>query len=102
MRIEDSSILRSIEHHSMVNMIISTTSLKVDRIKRKDTAIEEAKFANRSRGSIADHEFWAISTDDLILSRLAWAREKTVKAQQREVWLSLSLERRLTICAELY
>lgn len=146
--VQDSSILRAIEHHSMFNMISTTTSLKVDCIVRKDTAVEKTKFARRTRGRIGEHEFWAISRDDLILSKLAWAREslserqfedidrlletnadlnkilqevdvqdlsgvwgriyqvedseKEIRTLQHRVWLSLPIERRLTICAELY
>lgn len=83
--VQHSSILRAIEHHSMFNMISTKTSLKVDCIVRKDTAIEKAKFARRTRGNIADDEFWAISRDDLILSKLAWERESLSERQFEDV-----------------
>lgn len=83
--VQDSSILRAIEHHSMFNMISNTTSLKVDCILRKDTPSEKAKFSRRSRGTIRDHEFWAISRDDLILSKLAWARESLSERQFEDI-----------------
>ena len=83
--VQDSSILRAIRHRSMFNMISTTTSLKVDCILRKDTPIERAKFARRTRGRIGNHEFWAISQDDLILSKLAWARESLSERQFEDV-----------------
>ncbi len=83
--VQDSSIKRAIEHHSMFNMVSNTTSLKVDCIVRKDTPTEKAKFARRSRGHIADHEFWVISQDDLILSKLAWARESLSERQFEDI-----------------
>jgi DNA-directed RNA polymerase alpha subunit len=83
--VQDSSIIRAIEHHSMFNMISNTTSLKVDCIVRKDTPTEKAKFERRSRGHIGDHEFWAISQDDLILSKLAWARESLSERQFEDI-----------------
>jgi hypothetical protein len=83
--VQDSSIIRAIEHHSMFNMISSSTSLKVDCIVRKDTPTEKAKFARRTRGRIGDHEFWAVSRDDLILSKLAWARESLSQRQFEDI-----------------
>jgi hypothetical protein len=83
--VQDSSVLRAVEHHSMFNMISTATSLKVDCIVRKNTAVEKAKFARRTRGRIGDHEFWAISRDDLILSKLAWARESLSERQFEDI-----------------
>jgi hypothetical protein len=47
--------------------------------------MEKAKFARRARGRIGDHEFWAISRDDLILSKLAWARESLSQRQFEDI-----------------
>ncbi len=79
------SIRAARQHQSMFNVMNFETGVKVDVIIRKQTEFETAKFSRRRRLSIADMEFWVISKEDLILSKLAWAKDSHSERQFSDV-----------------
>ena len=79
------SIRAARARNSMFNILSYTTGIKVDFIFRKPNAFETAKFQRRRRSKIGDIEFWVISKEDLILSKLWWARESNSERQFEDV-----------------
>jgi hypothetical protein len=79
------SIRRAIERHSMFNILNFETGVKVDFITRKPSAFEAAKFNRRRLSRIGETEFWVISKEDLILSKLWWARDSHSERQFEDV-----------------
>lgn len=79
------SIRRAIERHSMFNVLNFTTGVKVDFITRKPSAFEAAKFHRRRLSRIGETGFWVISKEDLIMSKLWWARDSHSERQFEDV-----------------
>lgn len=80
-----SSIRRADELGSMFNIIDNQTLVKVDCIVKRQGRFEADKFARRRRSSIGGVECWVISKDDLILSKLDWARDSHSELQFRDI-----------------
>ncbi|MEP7147927.1 MAG: nucleotidyl transferase AbiEii/AbiGii toxin family protein [Acidobacteriota bacterium] len=80
-----SSIRQARERNSMFNVMNFETGIKIDFITRKPNAFEAAKFGRRRRSRIGDIEFWVISKEDLILSKLCWAKDSHSERQFEDV-----------------
>jgi hypothetical protein len=77
----DSSITRQ----SLFNLIHNETVIKVDCIVRKQTPYRLGEFNRRQRIRIQDFETWIVSKEDLILSKLFWAKESHSELQLQDV-----------------
>lgn len=66
-------------------MLSNITGIKVDCILRKPNRFEAEKFARRLRATLGGVEFWAISKNDLILSKLRWAKDSHSELQFRDI-----------------
>ncbi|MCZ2389871.1 MAG: hypothetical protein LC113_02205 [Acidobacteria bacterium] len=83
--VDQLSIRRAIEHNSMFNVIDQRNGVKVDCIIKKPTETEIEKFARRQQSQIDDTRFWVISKEDLILSKLAWAKQSLSEKQFMDI-----------------
>ncbi|MDQ6788169.1 MAG: hypothetical protein M3033_15295 [Acidobacteriota bacterium] len=79
-RIKD-AILRQ----SMFNLIHHESSFKVDCIIKKNSVFQENAFINRERVNYFDFEVWIIGKEDLIISKLLWAKESRSDFQARDI-----------------
>ena len=77
----DSSIARQ----SLFNLIHQESVIKVDFIIRKPTDYRLREFDRRQRIRIEDFETWIVSKEDLILSKLFWAKDSRSELQMRDV-----------------
>lgn len=75
----------SIAHESLFNLIHNESVIKVDCIVRKRSEYRLAEFARRQRIRIEDFETWIVSKEDLILSKLFWAKDSRSELQLRDV-----------------
>lgn len=78
-------IAEAIANRSMFNLIHTTAVVKIDMIVRKDGAFREEEFRRRRVATIDDAEMWVVSAEDLILSKLDWARASRSEIQLRDV-----------------
>ena len=69
----------------MFNLLHQQTLVKIDCVVRKDTEFQKAAFSNRKRVSYTDFKIWTISREDLILSKLHWAKTSKSEMQMRDV-----------------
>lgn len=83
--VDASSIRRAQDKNSMFNVLNFETGMKVDFIVRKPTSFEEEKFSRRRSGRFADVEFWVIGKEDLVLSKLEWAKDSHSEVQFRDI-----------------
>lgn len=83
--VPEEKIPSAIDRRSMFNVINQTTLVKIDLVIRKDDAFQKHAFARREKTSIWDINLWAIQKDDLILSKLNWARISRSELQMRDV-----------------
>ena len=75
----------SIAHQSLFNLIHNESVIKVDCIVRKQTGYRLNEFHRRQRIIIQDFETWIVSKEDLILSKLFWAKDSHSELQLRDV-----------------
>ncbi|MFA6544479.1 MAG: hypothetical protein WCS99_08640 [Limisphaerales bacterium] len=75
----------SIAHQSLFNLIHNESVIKVDCIVRKQTPYRLAEFERRQHIAIQDFATWIVSKEDLILSKLFWARDSHSELQLRDV-----------------
>lgn len=75
----------SIHRQSMFNLLHQTKIVKIDCVLRKDTEFQKLAFSNRRKIKFTDFDVWTISRDDLILSKLNWAKKSRSEMQMRDV-----------------
>lgn len=71
----------AITHESMFNLIHEGSITKVDFIVRKHSPYRLAEFGRRKRIEIENFVTWIVSKEDLIISKLDWAKD-TRSSQQ--------------------
>jgi predicted nucleotidyltransferase len=65
----------AISRRFMFNILHEDSVIKVDFILRKNSLYRLTEFQRRQRITIEDFSTWIVSKEDLILSKLDWARE---------------------------
>lgn len=65
----------------MFNLLHQEAIVKADRVVRKDSGFQKQAFSHRRKINFSGFEVWAISRDDLILSKLN--RAKTIRSEMR-------------------
>lgn len=67
------------------NLMHLNSGIKVDMIVRKDSEYRITEFERRQRVQIGSVVTWIASREDLILSKLVWARNTRSELQKRDV-----------------
>jgi hypothetical protein len=75
----------AVMHQSSFNAIHQATLTKVDFMIRKREDYRQHEFTRRVRVRVEDFELWVVSKEDLILSKLHWARESQSARQLADV-----------------
>jgi hypothetical protein len=83
--IDRDMVQRAVRDHAMFNMIHNALVVKVDCVVRKETAYRREEFARRRAISVADQQVFIVSPEDLILSKLDWAKESRSQMQLDDV-----------------
>ena len=65
----------AIARRSMFNAIHLESAIKIDFVVRKDEPYRLKEFERRQNISIGEFDVWVVSKEDLILSKLFWARD---------------------------
>ncbi len=79
------AVQTSIAHRSLFNLIHQESVIKVDCIVRKDTPYRRREFERRQRVALGDFSVWMVSKEDLIISKLWWAKDSHSELQLRDV-----------------
>ena len=83
--ISDQSVRRAIERRSMFNIINQAHGGKIDCIVLKDTEFARKSFERRYKERVSGIEFWTTTKEDLIISKLNWARDTNSEMQIRDI-----------------
>ena len=75
----------AISRKFMFNLLHQTTLVKIDCVIRKDDEFQKLAFSHRRRVNFSGFEVWIISKEDLILSKLNWAKKSRSEMQMRDV-----------------
>jgi hypothetical protein len=78
-------VREAIAHRSLFNLVHLDKSVKIDVIVRKDSPYRREEFARRRRMSVENFALWVVSREDLVLSKLDWAKESHSELQLRDV-----------------
>lgn len=78
--------LEAFRNQTMFNVINAFTSWKADFIIRKDTAYEREKFQRRIRSVYRGLLIEVASPEDIILSKLSWAKATDSERQVRDAF----------------
>ena len=79
------SILEAVEHESMFNIIHNNSVFKIDFIIRKDSSYRDTEFRRRNQIELDGTPIWIVSPEDLIISKLFWAKDSLSDLQLRDV-----------------
>lgn len=83
--IDRNAVARAITNESLFNAIHNESVIKVDCIIRKSTEYRQLEFERRREVQIQDVKVWIVSKEDLILSKLFWAKDSHSEFQLRDV-----------------
>lgn len=87
------TIRAAISRQSLFNVIHREAVVKVDFVIRKNVAYRVEEFGRRRLVEIDGHPLWMVAPEDLILSKLVWARSSRSELQLRDVRSVLRFQR---------
>jgi hypothetical protein len=79
------AVANAIAQRSVFNLIHNETIIKFDCIVLKNHEYRQEEFARRRKITIGDFQTWIVTREDLILSKLYWARNSKSELQIRDV-----------------
>lgn len=79
------AVADAIQRRSMFNIIHFASVIKVDLIVLRNTPFAVSAFGRRRNLALGDFQTTIISREDLILSKLAWAKDSGSEVQLRDV-----------------
>jgi predicted nucleotidyltransferase len=83
--VDRNAVSRAIINQSLFNVIHSESVIKVDCIVKKSTDYRRLEFERRREVNIEDAKVWIVSKEDLIISKLHWAKDSHSEFQLRDV-----------------
>ncbi len=83
--VDRQTVVNAIAQRSMFNLIHNVTIIKIDCIVLKSDAYRQEEFARRKQIGLGDFQTWIVSREDLILSKLHWAKDSKSELQLRDV-----------------
>ena len=83
--VPENAVRRAIENQSLFNLIHKQDVIKIDFVIKKNTEYRRVEFNRRTQVSIEGSEIWIVSKEDLIISKLYWAKDSHSEFQLRDV-----------------
>jgi hypothetical protein len=78
------TVRESVERRTTFHLIHTTLVVKVDVVVRKDSEYRRTEFARRRRVTVDGHPFFIVTPEDLLISKLDWARDTHSEVQLRD------------------
>ena len=83
--IEKQMIIEAIKNQGIFNIIHNEYIIKIDFIIRKKSPYRKVEFTRRKLVNIGDLSIWIVSPEDLIISKLWWAKDSHSDLQFSDV-----------------
>lgn len=83
--VSEENIRESLAHESIFNLIHEESVIKVDCIIRKQTEYRRVEFERREKIFVLDFHTFIVSKEDLIISKLFWAKDSHSELQLGDV-----------------
>jgi hypothetical protein len=90
--VPEEALHSALRERGMFNLLHLDSVVKVDLIVRKSVPYRQTEFARRVRVELPGFSAWLVGREDLILSKLAWAKDGESELQMRDVRNLLSGE----------
>lgn len=78
-------VAQAIAERGMFNVIHHRFVIKVDIVVRKDTDYRRTEFSRRRVVTVEGHPLFLVAPEDLILSKLVWAKDSRSEVQLTDV-----------------
>lgn len=85
----------AVKNRGMFNLIQNEYVVKIDFVVRKDTPYRRREFSRRKKVSVDDQNLYLVAAEDLILSKLVWAKDSRSEVQLSDVRNLLKSAKRL-------
>ena len=83
--VSEIDVERALRERGMFNVLHLEKLVKLDLIVRKDEPYRRHEFGRRMRVQLPGFATWIVSKEDLILSKLVWAKPSMSELQLRDV-----------------
>jgi hypothetical protein len=78
-------VANEVSHQGMFNLIYNRYVIKIDFIIKKSSVHRNAEFSNRKQVLIDQCPMWFVSAEDLVISKLLWAKKSHSEMQLKDV-----------------
>ncbi|MBV9010126.1 MAG: hypothetical protein JO354_13335 [Verrucomicrobia bacterium] len=83
--VSEPSVQEAVAHDSIFNLIHQESVIKVDCVMRKSDEYRQIEFARRQRVRINDFQTFIVTKEDLIISKILWAKDSRSELQLGDV-----------------
>ena len=83
--IDQESVAEAIDQRGLFNIIHNEHVFKVDFIIRKDMPYRKLEFERKRSIDLEGQKIWVVSPEDLVLSKLDWAKDSLSDMQLKDV-----------------
>jgi hypothetical protein len=79
------TVANEVSRQGMFNLIYNRYIIKIDFIIKNSSSYQQSAFSRRKQVLIEKSPMWFVSAEDLILSKLIWAKESHSEMQLKDV-----------------
>lgn len=83
--LEPETVDRAVKAKGMFNLIQNEYVIKIDFVVRKETRYRRTEFSRRKKIAVDDRFIYVVAPEDLILSKLEWAKDSRSEVQLTDV-----------------
>lgn len=83
--IDEEMIGEAVKEQRMFNVIHNATMVKIDFVVRKNEPYRQTEFKRRKQVQFGDIKIWIVSAEDLVISKLFWAKDSHSEQQLKDV-----------------
>lgn len=83
--LSEEAVTEAVANHGMFNIIHTEWAMKADFVIRQDHEYRQLEFSRRRVLRLDGCELSVVAPEDLILSKLAWAKDSGSESQHRDV-----------------
>ena len=83
--INEKTVANEVSRQGMFKVIYNRYVIKIDFIIKKSSEYQQGAFYRRKQVKIEQNPMWFISADDLIISKLLWAKDSYSETQLQDV-----------------
>jgi len=83
--VDEDLIRQAFKGNKLFNIIHNKSFVKIDFIIKKDSDYRQLEFQRRQKIMIDKNEVWVVSPEDLIISKLAWAKDSRSNLQLSDI-----------------